>query len=114
MLYHLMIHLYEEGALEDVLTALASLGMENAVVVDGQRMSRLLAFDVPIFAGFREEVAERSSYCKVISAIADDPAVLDELLRILKGTGVDFEKEDVGLMMLLPIERTVGQLEGWV
>ncbi len=111
MRYHLMIHLYEEGALEDVLTALAGLGMENAVVVDGQRMSRLLAFDVPIFAGFREEVAERSSYCKLISATADDPAVLDELLRMLKDAGVDFKKEGVGLMLLVPIDRSVGYHE---
>jgi len=114
MLYHLMIHLYEEGSLEDALTALTSLGVENAVVVDGQRMSRLLAFDVPIFAGFREEVAERSSYCKVISAVVDDPAMLDELLRLLKEAGVDFEKEGVGMMMLLPIERAIGHSESWL
>ena len=113
MWYHLMIHLYEEGSLEDVLTALASLGMDHAVVVDGQRMSRLLAFDVPIFAGFREEVSQRSSYCKLISAVTESPAVLDELLRLLKGAGIDFEQEGVGLMILTPIERMVGTRAGW-
>lgn len=109
MLYHLLIHLYEEGTLEDVITALAGLGIEDAVVVDGQRLSQVLAFDVPIFAGFREEIGRRSSYCKVLSAIVDSPDVVDELVRYLKEAGVDFNQEGIGSMMAFPIERCIGK-----
>jgi len=111
MLYHLEIHLYEEGALEDLLTGLTSLGLDSAVVVDAQRMSRLLAFDVPIFAGMREEVGSASSYCKYISCVIDNPKILDELVHILKEAGVDFEKEGTGFMMITQIEKSAGQYE---
>ncbi len=110
-LYHLLIHLFEENSLEDVLTALTSLGIDNAVALDGQRMSRLLAFDVPIFAGFREDVSDRSSYCKALSAVIDDPDAVDQLVLMLRDAGVDFEKEGTGVIMLFPIERAIGYSE---
>ncbi len=108
MRYLLMVYLFEEGALEDLLTALTSLGIENAVVLDGQRMNRLLAFEVPIFAGFREDLAGGSTYCRVLSVVIDDPVEADELLRVLKEAEIDFSKEGIGAMMVLPLERWIG------
>jgi hypothetical protein len=111
MIYLLTVHLYDEGALEDVLTALASLGVENAVVLDGQRMSRVLAFDVPIFAGFREEIGGSSSYCKYITALVDDEKVIDELASLLRQAGVDFEKPGTGRMYIIPVHKSIGAEE---
>lgn len=108
MRYLMLVHLFEEQVLEDLLTALTSLGIENAVVLDGHRMNRLLAFDVPIFAGFREDLAGGSSYCRILSAVLDDPVEADEVIRVLKEADIDFAKEGMGAMMVLPLERWIG------
>ncbi len=104
-MFYLIIHLYKEEFLEDVIVGLTGIGAQNTVVVNGTTARKMLAFDIPIFAGFRPELKRGAQFCKVIHAIIEDKSSVEEMIENLKDAGVDFADEEVGKIFLLPIEE---------
>ena len=104
-----LVIIVEEELLQDVLTGLVEVGITGATILNSVGMGRALAFDVPIFAGFRMEIGDEKRYNKTIFAVIKDDSVVDELVKILKEIDIDFEKPQTGIMFTVPIDRVVGR-----
>lgn len=103
----LVIVLEKQECLEDVLSALVEVGVIKASIVESTSMNKALADTVPIFAGLRHEMW-RHPYTKTILALVEEERTLDELIGILKEEGIDFEEEDTGMLVALPVARVIG------
>lgn len=103
----LLIVLNDPRYLEDVLSALVEVGITQATLVDSTAMGQALAEHVPIFAGLRHELWNRP-YTKLILARLEKEEVVDELLEILKEVDVDFEEGKAGMLLTIPVSRSVG------
>ncbi len=110
-MYYLIICLKREEYEEDMLLAMASAGIFEAVVLEGASARETMAKALPIFAGFSADLSGGRSYTKVITAVLDNSSILDNVLEELRSAGIDFQQEEVGNMALLPVERFIGGAE---
>ena len=100
---HLVIVvLYREEHLDDVLSAFAELGLENAVVLEGTRMQEVLAFDVPIFAGLAAGALGGKTYVKVVMTTTDENGMCRRIGNLVKDLDIDFDEPGTGLLLSLP------------
>lgn len=106
---HLVVlTLLREEYLEDVILALTETGAGGAVVADAVNMQRMMATDMPIFAGFREELTEQPGFAKVVMATAPGADYLEHFCAALAASGTDFVRERLGRMILLPVVSAIG------
>lgn len=101
----LLIILYRSALLDEVLSALVELEITHAVVLDGTSMERVLAEDIPIFAGLWQSLGDGGSSARVIVAPIGQLDVSDKLVPYLKELGVDFTNPDVGHLYTLPVRE---------
>jgi hypothetical protein len=106
MMLYLIIHLFREEYQEEVLLALMSAGIARATVTDGVNLENVVTMDMPIFAGFRADPGRDKRFCKIISAAVESEKAVDDFLSALKMGGIDFVKDDLGVIILLPA-RTI-------
>lgn len=106
-MYLLLIVLNDPRYLENVLSALVHIGIMEATLVDSTAMGKALAEQVPIFAGLRHELWDRP-YTKLILAWMEREEVVDDLIETLKDVDVDFEGGEVGMLLTIPVSRSVG------
>ena len=106
-MFYLVIQLFKEEYQEEVLLALTSVGIERATVTDGLNLENVVAMDMPIFAGFRADSGGKSRFCKIITVAVEGENVVDEFLAALKTGGIDFIKESLGVVVLLPAARVL-------
>ncbi|TYB30435.1 MAG: hypothetical protein FXF47_09215 [Candidatus Mcinerneyibacterium aminivorans] len=110
-MYYLIIQLYKENFIDDMLLALTTAGIENGTVVDGVNMDNYLNQRVPLFTGLIPNVGEDSEYCKIISSIIDSKKKAENFLKVLKEADIDFEKDNIGRIVLLPAEILADGME---
>ncbi|HHE37604.1 MAG TPA: hypothetical protein ENL20_03405 [Candidatus Cloacimonetes bacterium] len=103
---YMIINLNKEKYLDDVLMALTEAGIDDTIVLSGETVGHKLAFDNPIFAGFRKSFGSGKGYANVIMAIAEQDQI-DFMLEELKNSGVDFVKDEIGKIVLLPVEKII-------
>lgn len=101
---YMILHVNHEKYADDVLMALAEVGVVDPIVLSGESLGHKLAFDMPLFAGFRKSFGGDSSYAKVILARVEEKDV-EFMLEELKNSGVDFIGDEIGKIYLLPIAR---------
>ncbi len=101
---YMIMHLFREKYLSDVLMALTEAGVEDTIVLGGEAIGHKLVFDVPLFASFRDSYGSQRDYGKIIMGIADEEQV-EFILEELKHAGIDFKGNDIGKVYLLPIEK---------
>ncbi len=99
----LLIILLKEEYLEDVVLALTENGASGAVVVDGVNMQAMLAYQIPIFAGFREELGAQPGYAKVLLSQVSDANFPERFISALQEGGTDFRRDELGRLMLIPL-----------
>jgi hypothetical protein len=102
----MIINLIKEKYLDDVLMSLAEAGIDDTIVISGETLGHKLAFDNPLFAGFRKSFGSDKGYAKIIMAIADKSQV-DFMLEELKHSGIDFKKQQIGKIILLPVDQLI-------
>lgn len=100
----LVIKLTKEELLEDIITAMTAVGIEEAVVTESSTIQQFMGQNIPIFAGLRTET-RRGGYCKMIAAKISDKAVLEELKSILSRAMIDLNDEDTGAAFVIPCEE---------
>ena len=106
-MFYLIIHMQREEYEDDLLLAMASAGVMDAVVVDAISARERMAHALPIFAGFSADLTGKGSYAKIIAAIVRDQTAVDDLLSELKEADIDFVEDEIGTMTLLPAARVV-------
>ena len=100
---YMILNLNKEKYLDDVLMALTEAGVDDTVVLSGESLGHKLTFDNPLFAGFRKSIGKDKGYANVIMAVADKEQI-DFMLEELKNSGVEFVKDEIGKIVLIPTE----------
>ncbi len=100
----LVILLNREEYLDDILAELLELEVTGASVVEGVAMERVLAKDVPIFAGLLQTTQGSRSFNKNIFALIKDSSIAERLMRFLKELDIDLTDPNIGLLFTLPID----------
>lgn len=106
----LIIILNREVLLDDILSALVESGIFGATVIESTRITDVLTHDMPIFAGLRSLDRGGRHYNKVIFAAVEEDKLIDEFLEILEEVDINFQEEGVGAILVLPIERVIGNI----
>ena len=101
----LLIILNKEEFLDDILSALVEAGILNATVIESTRITEVLSHEVPIFAGLRQLSKGGRAYNRIILAPVEEEKEMREFLRILEETEIDLQKEEIGAIFLLPVEK---------
>ena len=100
---YMILNLNKEKYLDDVLMALTEAGIDDTVVLSGESLGHKLAFDNPLFAGFRKSFEKDKGYANVIMAVAEQEQI-DFMLEELKNSGINFIKDEIGKIVLIPTE----------
>ncbi|HOO60705.1 MAG TPA: hypothetical protein PLF44_03645 [Candidatus Mcinerneyibacteriales bacterium] len=106
-MYYFVIQLFKEEFLDDIMLALTTAGIDNGTVVDGVNMDNMMNQRIPLFAGLIPNSDQRSRYCKVISCIVEDKQRVKAFLQSLDDADIDFEKEGIGRIILIPAEEVI-------
>jgi hypothetical protein len=106
-MYLLIIILHREEWLDDVLSCLIELGVEDAITFDSESMETSLARKVPIFAGLRFDLKGKA-YSKTIFATTPDREAGTEIVGFLKEIGIDLEEKGAGRIITLKVESALG------
>lgn len=109
----LWVILDREECLDDLLTAMIELEITGATVLDGVGLKRVLATDVPIFAGLIESLSGSRPYNKNIVSVVEDRETISALLTLLKEIGIDFTEPGTGRLFALPIGMSVSTESVW-
>lgn len=110
------IILNEEKYVDDLLSVMMELEITGATILDGVGMERVLANDVPIFAGLVQSLGGSRPYNKNILALLKDKGTLASLIEVLKEIGIDFKEPGVGGLFALPVSFSLSQdgiFEDW-
>ncbi|HCJ93725.1 MAG TPA: hypothetical protein DHV69_00435, partial [Sphaerochaeta sp.] len=75
----LVFVLNNEELLEEVLEAYVEAGVTGATILDSEGMGRFLAYEVPLFAGFKEFMKGNKPYNKTILSVVGDMATVERV-----------------------------------
>lgn len=100
----LVIILNREDLLDDILAELVELEVVRATIIDGVEMERILAKDVPIFAGLLQSTRGSRAYNKNIFALIHNKDVVFKLIDILKDMDIDLSDATIGTLFTVPVD----------
>jgi hypothetical protein len=98
----LILVLNKEEHLEEVLEVFLELDIHGATIIDSIGMGRILAHDIPIFAGFRNLMQESRPGNKTIFTIVDE----NKIPRIVQGIEQicgSLDEPGAGILVTLPV-----------
>ena len=101
----LLIILYRAELLDEVMAALVELEITHAVALDGTSMERVLAEDIPIFAGLWQSLGDGDAGTRVILAPFGGDEVAETLVPHLREVGADFSDPETGHVYILPVQE---------
>jgi nitrogen regulatory protein P-II 1 len=110
VMYLVAIILHEVERLEDVLSTLVELGVEDAVTIDAESMKKTLAYRVPIFAGLKFDLKEEP-FSKIILAVTENKDACRQLASFLKSIGIDISRPGVARVLSVKLESLFGEPE---
>lgn len=93
--------------LDDVLSAVAEVGAYEAGVVEAEGLEKILATDIPIFAGLRQMLEGGKEKKMLIMAPLLPGATIQELDKLLLDRGVDFRSAGMGVMASVKLDTVI-------
>ncbi len=103
---YMILHLYSDKYLDDMILALSEAGIEDTIVLSGETLGQKMLYDIPLFASFKDSPDIRQGYGSIIMGIATKEEVLFALEE-LKNSGVDLQKKGMIKVFLLPIDEVI-------
>lgn len=94
--------------LEEIMAGFVEIGITGATIVDSVGMGRILARDVPIFAGFQSLLSGSRPYNKTILSVLDDDAKLGDALELIEEICGPFDEPGAGIAFTLPLDHVHG------
>lgn len=104
----LVFILNKEEFLEDVLEAYVEAGVAGATLLDSEGMGRFLAYEVPLFAGFKEFMKGNKPYNKTIISVIRNEAIIDRLKGLVDEVVGGLDNPGTGIMFTLPVDWASG------
>lgn len=99
----LFLFVYRQDLVDEALEALIEMEITDATVIDGTPMERILADDVPIFAGLWQSHGEAEGQTRLITTTVSDQALTD-LVALLGDVGVDLSNPAIARLFTVPVE----------
>lgn len=104
----LVFVLNNEEFLEEVLEAYVEAGVTGATIVDSEGMGRFLAYEVPLFAGFKEFMKGNKPYNKTILSVVRDEHTVDQVRRLIDPLVGGLDNPGTGIMFTVPVDWVSG------
>jgi len=100
--------LNRQEKMEEILSGFIEIGLTGATIVDSVGMGRILAKDVPIFAGFQSLLSGSRPYNKTILSVVDDDTKIERALTLIEEVCGAFGEPGAGIAFTLPLEQVYG------
>ena len=106
----IMFILNQEEHLEEVLEAFVELGINGATILDSIGMGRILAHDIPIFAGFQNLLHDTRPGNKTIFSVVPEKKV-ERIIQAVEQIIGSLDEPGNGLFISLPVDIVKGYKE---
>ncbi|MBI9108178.1 MAG: hypothetical protein JEZ04_15620 [Spirochaetales bacterium] len=107
----LIFVLNKEEYLEEVLEAFVEAGIEGATMFDSEGMGRFLAYEIPLYAAFKEFMKGNKPYNKTIISVVKDEKVIERVKSLVDQIVGGLEKPGTGIMFTVPVDWAAGLVE---
>ncbi|HEX2209195.1 MAG TPA: hypothetical protein VHG93_16055 [Longimicrobium sp.] len=97
----------QEERMEEILSGFVEIGITGATLINTEGMGRLLASEVPIFAGLQALAGRTRPRNQTVFSVLDDDKV-EPALALLQEVCGDFSKPATGIVVTLPVNRVLG------
>lgn len=104
----LVFVLNKEEFLEDVLEAYVEAGVAGATLLDSEGMGRFLAYEVPLFAGFKEFMKGNKPYNKTIISVIKNDDIISRVKSLVDKVVGGLENPGTGIMFTIPVDWATG------
>lgn len=104
----LVFVLNDTDKLDEILSGYVEIGLTGATILDSVGMGRVLARDVPIFAGFQSLLSGSRPYNKTIISVVDDDEKVQRVLRLIEDVCGSFDQPGAGIAFTLPLDQVHG------
>ncbi|HEX5725753.1 MAG TPA: P-II family nitrogen regulator [Longimicrobiaceae bacterium] len=98
----------QEEKLEEILAGFMELGVTGATLIHSEGMGRLLASEVPIFAGVEALSAHTRPRNQTLFSVIDDDAKVERVIALLQEVCGGLEQPGTGFVFTVPVTRVVG------
>ncbi len=102
----LLIAVINEEKTEDLLAGFLELGVTGATVLQSEGMGRLLANEVPIFAGLETLRRARPRNHTLFSVMDDDK--VDRVVALMREVCGPMDAPSSGIVFAVPVSRVEG------
>jgi nitrogen regulatory protein P-II 1 len=102
--------LNQEERLEEILEAFLELGINGATILDTIGMGRILAHDIPIFAGFQNLLHDTRPGNKTIISVVPEKKV-ERIIQAIEQIIGSLDEPGNGIFISLPVDFVKGYKE---
>ncbi|OGF99296.1 MAG: hypothetical protein A3F83_13195 [Candidatus Glassbacteria bacterium RIFCSPLOWO2_12_FULL_58_11] len=106
----MILVLNHEELLEEVLAGFLEIGIGGATILDSMGMGRVLAFDIPIFAGLRGALAGGRPHNKTILSVLPDRETYEKAVELIEDVCGSLQDPGNGIVFALPLLDARGVL----
>lgn len=107
----LVFVLNKEEFLEDVLEAFVEAGIPGATILDSEGMGRFLAYEVPLFADFREFMKGNKPYNKTIFSVVEDEEKIKKVEKLIEEICGSLSDPGTGILFTIPVDYVKGLIK---
>lgn len=111
-MYFMFVKVMDIRYKEDVVLALQSEGIHRASYIESTDLQKALSDDFKLFTGFFSGGQEEAQV--IITALLDDPAQADAVIKSLTQAGIDVHAEPVVRIILWPVSHVFDGPDGWL
>ena len=102
-----LLFLNKEERLNEILEAMMELGISGATVIDSVGMGRIMAHDIPIFAGFQNLLHESRPGNKIIFSVIPEHKIRPLAKEVEHILG-PLDEPGNGVLISLPVDFVRG------
>jgi len=102
-MFYLIIQLFKHEYKEDIFLAFTSCGIKKATFVEGFNLDKTLQDEFSLFKGIIPSKEQMERYSIMIHAIVEKKEDVDDLINLLKDSGIDIDNEEIMRIVLLPV-----------
>jgi nitrogen regulatory protein PII len=102
--------LNQEERLQEILEAFLELGINGATILDSIGMGRILAHDIPIFAGFQNLLHDTRPGNKTILSVVPEKKI-ERIIQAIEQIIGSLDDPGNGVFITMPIDHVKGYKE---
>ncbi|MBE0478321.1 hypothetical protein IBX65_04285 [Candidatus Aerophobetes bacterium] len=104
----LVFVLNREELLEEVMEAFVEAGIPGATILDSEGMGRMLTYEVPLFADFREFMRGNKPYNKTIFSVIKKEEKIKKLEELIEKVCGNLSEPGTGILFTIPVDYAKG------